>query len=117
MLWQALILSLIASLTSATTLSLSVDEVNKIEAGLSIALSNQDLVDIGTIVKKPTPTAWRIAANESIEANRKVTTTFLVIDDTNNGSPVPGANIHVNLKSHEFKFGGGCITSERLERC
>ena len=71
--------------------------------GLGIALSNQDLVDIGTIVKKPTPTAWRIAANESIEANRKVTTTFLVIDDTNNGSPVPGANIHVNLKSHEFK--------------
>ena len=103
MLWQALTLSLIASLTSATTLS--VDEVNKIEAGLGIALSNQDLVDIGigTIVKKPTPTAWRIAANESIEANRKVTTTFLVIDDTNNGSPVPGANIHVNLKSHEFK--------------
>ena len=104
MLWQALTLSLIASLTSATTLS--VDEINKIEAGLGIALSNQDIIDIGTIVKKPTPTAWRIAANERIEANRKVTTTFLVTDDTNNGSPVPGANIHVNLKSHEFKFGG-----------
>jgi len=99
------LLSLISSLTFATTSSLTVDEINKIEAGLGITLSNQDIEDIGTIVN-PTPTAWRIAANERIEAHRKVTTTFLVTDDTNNGSPIPGANIHIKLKAHEFKFGG-----------
>ncbi|WP_157265980.1 fibronectin type III domain-containing protein [Paenibacillus sp. FJAT-27812] len=46
---------------------------------------------------------WRAEANERIEQNRKGDFTITVKDKE--GRPVEGADIHLKMRNHEFKFG------------
>lgn len=46
---------------------------------------------------------WRVAAEERIEQYRKGDLRVVVTDER--GTPIPEANVHVQMKRHQYKFG------------
>lgn len=84
--------------------SLTPEEVRQIESGLGITLTGQEIVDLASVVKPQTLPAWRTDAETRIEAYRKADLTIEVVDSL--GTPVTGANVSIELRKHDFKFGG-----------
>lgn len=51
---------------------------------------------------------WRAVADFRIEQIRKADLTVLVVD--NNGSPVPGAEVAIEMQRHDFGFGSALVS-------
>jgi GH35 family endo-1,4-beta-xylanase len=84
--------------------TISPAEVAQIETDLGINLSTQEILDLSAIVKPQSLPAWRADANLRIESHRKADLTVEVVDSQ--GSPVPGADVRLELKNHAFNFSG-----------
>lgn len=54
--------------------------------------------------------AWRAQAETDIEQYRKANLTVLVTDQ--NGTPVPDAQVHVEMLQHDFKFGTAVVSNK-----
>lgn len=84
---------------------LTQEEVIQIESELSITLTSQEKLDLAGIIRPDGPVPqWRQDAEQRIEHSRKANLQIKVIDQ--NGNPVPGADVEVNLRSNSFRFGG-----------
>lgn len=85
--------------------TLTAEEVAQIETDLGITMTEQDKIDLASIVKpvglRP---QWRIDAEARIEASRKAYMDIQVVDEA--GNPVPDAQVSAKLTNHDFKFGG-----------
>jgi arylsulfatase A-like enzyme/GH35 family endo-1,4-beta-xylanase len=84
--------------------SLTAAEIQQIESDLGITLSQQEIDDLGALVKPDTIDPWRSAAEARIDTHRKAGLSILVEDSA--GTPVSGAQVAVSLKRNAFKFGG-----------
>jgi GH35 family endo-1,4-beta-xylanase len=84
--------------------SLTAAEVAQIEAALGITLSNNDITQLSAIVYPANTPSWRSDAYARIDAHRKAELDIRVVDQ--NGAPVEGAEVEVQLRSSSFKFGG-----------
>lgn len=59
------------------------------------------------------PTGWREKANAGIELYRKGDAHVRVVDRENR--PVPHARLHIEQKTHAFRFGANCFMLDELE--
>ena len=84
--------------------SLTPQEVAQIEGDLGIVLSEQEKLDLASIVKPQVFPGWRNEANQRIEAHRKADLSVEVVDAV--GNPVPGAAVRLRMKRNRFNFGG-----------
>jgi arylsulfatase A-like enzyme/GH35 family endo-1,4-beta-xylanase len=80
------------------------DEISKIENSLGITLTGSQKTNLYAIVQPAMSDAWRTAAESRISSNRMADLTVQVVDSV--GTPVPNADVHVELRKHDFKFGG-----------
>ncbi|MEX0331848.1 MAG: endo-1,4-beta-xylanase [Puniceicoccaceae bacterium] len=84
---------------------LTQEEVNQIEGELGVVLSESEKQLLGAIAKPDGPLPqWRTEAEERIESHRKANLSVEVVDQQ--GFPVEGVMVEVNLASNAFRFGG-----------
>lgn len=84
--------------------SLTTAEVAKIESDLGITMTEQQKLDLAAIVKTQAHPAWRVDAQNRINAHRKANLTVEVVDSQTN--PVQGASVRILMTNHLFRFGG-----------
>ena len=84
--------------------SLTTAEVFKIESDLGVTLSDQQKLDLAALVKPQSQSAWRVDAQNRINAHRKANLTVEVVDRQTN--PVAAASVRVLMTNHLFRFGG-----------
>jgi arylsulfatase A-like enzyme/GH35 family endo-1,4-beta-xylanase len=84
--------------------ALTAAEISAIETDLGITLSAAEKADLEAVVKPAVVAPWRIDANARIDQNRKAYLDIQVVD--NLGSPIEGAQVSVQLRSHAFKWAG-----------
>lgn len=84
--------------------SLTAEEVTRIEDDLGITLTEQEKLDLASIVKPQVLSAWRNEANLRIESQRKADLEVEVVDAA--GNPVAGAEVRLRMKRNRFNFGG-----------
>jgi len=90
---------------SAQHNTLTAEEIQQYKDDLGVELSENEINKIAEIVKPSgTIPQWRIDAESRIEQHRKADLVVQLVDD--DGIPVPGVNLHVNLRKNAFKFGG-----------
>ena len=64
-----------------------------------------------TIAQPVAAQTWLVEANQRIEQHRKANLTVNVVDSL--GTPVPGADVHVEMKRHTFGWGTA-VTASRI---
>ena len=84
--------------------TLTSSEIAQIQQDLGITLSQQEIDDLGAIVKPDTSPVWRTDAESRIDLHRRAALSIRVEDSE--GTPVPGAQVDVHLSKSGFKFGG-----------
>jgi GH35 family endo-1,4-beta-xylanase len=84
---------------------LTESEIDRMEADLGITLTAYERSQVARIAKpEGILPQWRIDAEARIEEHRKASLQVEVVDQ--NGLPVEGAQVEVQLRHKAFKFGG-----------
>jgi endo-1,4-beta-xylanase len=83
---------------------LTAAEILKIETDLNVTLSSNEVVQLSAIVLPTNMPTWRVDAYDRIDTHRKANLDIQVVDM--NGDPVEGAQVAVQLRNNDFKFGG-----------
>lgn len=79
-------------------------EITDIENAFGITLTTNQIEELDAVVNPTNTASWRTDAYARIEQNRKADLDIQVVDM--NGDPVEGAQVSVQLKKNDFKFGG-----------